>query len=202
MRKVEDRIGEYENKYDKNMKEALEKGAEESQKIVAKSYREMESSHNLSHKGVGDPYLGQEYHQEPTTDKIGPWVDITTNPPVEMPPAGHPRFYEILDDMRKLHDNKNADYAGGGQEGALGNFVRVSKIKKMYPDFNWSSPFGVAVAYYLKQFDAVMHMYEQQKGSSVGEGIPERLMDMATYAPLMIILLEETEGKSKNQKLV
>jgi len=130
-----------------------------------------------------EPYLGQEYHETK--------IDFS-----KTEKAGHPRFHEILDDMRELHEKKNADYAGGGQEGALGNFVRVSNIKKMYPKFDWSSPFGVAVAYYLKQLDAVMHMYEQKKKSAVGEGIPERLMDMATYAPIMIILLEEAEGNT------
>jgi len=113
--------------------------------------------------------------------------------------SGHPRFHEILNEMRDLHEMKNQDYAGGGREGALGNFTRVSNIKKMYPKFNWGSPFGVAMSYYLKQFDAVMHMYEQQKTSVVGEDIPKRLMDMATYAPLMIILLEETEHLEKDQ---
>ncbi len=126
-------------------------------------------------------------------ERLGPYKDVSEMLGTPLPRPGHPMFHQILDEMRALHEKKNADYAGGGQEGPLGNFKRVGHIKGMYPKFDWTSPFGVAMAYYLKQFDAVMHMYEQKKGSQVGEGIAERLMDMAVYASLMIILLEETE---------
>jgi len=139
------------------------------------------------------PYPKQEYEDFRKLDPTNMIEEcMTNNQDLDRP--GHPRFHEILDEMRDLYSKKNVDYAQGGQEGAHGNFIRVGKIKEMYPKFNWSSPFGVGMSYYLKQFDAVMHMYEQGKGSVVGEGIAERLMDMAVYASIMIILLQETEA--------
>src|SRR5713226_5586376 len=94
--------------------------------------------------------------------------------------AGHPRFYEILDTMSELHSKKNHDYAAGGIQGALGNFERVSQITKLYPGFDWSSPFGVAMHYTLKQLDAAFILYSQKRESITGETIPERLKDIAT----------------------
>ncbi|KKK88973.1 hypothetical protein LCGC14_2737800, partial [marine sediment metagenome] len=57
---------------------------------------------------------------------------------------GDPRFYRLLEKMARLHGAKNKDYAQGGKQGHLGNFTRTSVIKRLYPDFDWSSPFGTA----------------------------------------------------------
>ena len=112
--------------------------------------------------------------------------------------GGHPRFHELLKEIGELHSKKNADYAGGGQTGALDNFNRLSRLKKVWPNFDWSSPFGVAMSYMLKQFDAALFLYEQQKESMVGEGIPERLKDVSVYSLIgMIIIEEENNGKAK-----
>jgi hypothetical protein len=107
---------------------------------------------------------------------------------------GSPEFYTILDDLAELHSRKNKDYAEGNPEGPLGNFNRVSKIKKMYPRFDWSTPFGTAMDYMLKQLDAAFILYETQKGSVTGEPIDARLTDVAVYAVLgMILKMDEVE---------
>ena len=109
---------------------------------------------------------------------------------------GHPRFHELLEEIAELHAKKNADYAGGGATGPLDNFNRLSHFKRIWPKFDWSSPFGVAMSYMIKQFDAALFLYEQQKESVTGEGIPERLKDVATYAVIgMVIIEEEQDGK-------
>ena len=107
------------------------------------------------------------------------------------PRGGHPRFHEILRRQGELHDRKNTDYAAGGKQGPLGNFVRVSEIKRLYPGFDWSSAFGTAIDYMLKQLDAAFILYATGRKSITGEPIPARLMDVAVYANIAQIIYEE-----------
>jgi len=107
---------------------------------------------------------------------------------------GHPRFYKLLDTLRDLHSLKSYDYAGIGDP--LGNFKRVSELKKMYPGFDWESPFGTGIDYMLKQFDAMMWMRSQKTQARV-EALPQRLEDIAVYSLLAIVLLEEEETKDE-----
>ena len=105
--------------------------------------------------------------------------------------GGHPRFHEIVQQMSDLHDRKNTDYAAGTVEGPLGNFVRVSQIMRLYPGMDWASPFGVCMAFMLKQFDAGLTLKAQNRASVTGEPIVARLTDIAVYTVLGIILDEE-----------
>lgn len=101
---------------------------------------------------------------------------------------GHPKFKELTEEEIKLHDEKNADYAGGGNP--LGNFYRVSAILKV-----WGydiSPTLVALIYALKQQDAYMWMLSQGYEGKV-ESIDVRLRDDHVYKKLARIL----HGESK-----
>jgi hypothetical protein len=111
-------------------------------------------------------------------------------------PKGHPKFYEIVDKMKELHSKKNADYAEGMKEGPLGNFLRTSAIQRLYPGLDWSSPFGVAAAYMLKQLDAALVLKATSKESLTGEPVEARLFDVAVYSVLMMIL-DEAEAKAR-----
>ena len=91
----------------------------------------------------------------------------------------------IEEDMMELHSQKNREYAKGGNP--LGNFMRVSAIKKLYPGFDWASPFGVAIGYLLKQFDAALWMYAQGYEGKI-ETIDTRLQDVAVNTILARIL--------------
>ena len=108
------------------------------------------------------------------------------------PRGGHPRFHEILQAMSDLHDKKNTDYAAGMGEGPLGNFVRVSEIMRLYPQMDWASPFGVAIAFMLKQLDAGLVLKSLDRASLTGEPVSARLTDIAVYTVLAMILDEET----------
>jgi len=104
------------------------------------------------------------------------------------------RFHELLAAIGRLHDAKNLDYAGGCRQGPLGNFDRVSTLVEMYPAASaWSSPAGIALTYMLKQFDAALVMFTTGKQSITGEGLRERLRDIATYAMILELLLEREE---------
>lgn len=106
--------------------------------------------------------------------------------------GGHPRFYEILEELSDLHSRKNTDYAAGGKQGPLGNFYRVSTFKQLYPGFDWASPFGTAISNMLKQLDAMMILSSTARNSITGEGVPERLQDMAVYTVIARILWENS----------
>ena len=108
---------------------------------------------------------------------------------------GDPRFYALLEKMAILHGAKNKDYAQGGKQGHLGNFTRTSAIKRLYPGFDWSSPFGTAIDYMLKQFDAAMILYSVGRRSVTGENIPERLQDVAVYSNIATLLWEDEQPK-------
>jgi len=112
---------------------------------------------------------------------------------------GHPKFYELLTAIGDLHNKKNFDYADGGEQGPMGNFNRISNITHLYPGTPaWSSPTGIALTYMLKQLDASLMMFTTGKISKTGEGLGERLRDVAAYALLAIILSEEMEDKCEN----
>lgn len=106
-------------------------------------------------------------------------------------PHGHPDFIPALLDMMQLHSDKNHDYAGSGPP--LGNFDRVAAILKMYPNFPYDTPAGVAVIYMLKQLDAALWIISQKIEASV-EGVPARFGDIAVYSKLIPILLKEAEA--------
>ena len=99
----------------------------------------------------------------------------------ELHPHGHPRFTELLTEFAELHSNKNFDYARGGDP--LGNFKRCADILGTTPaQFAWSLVY--------KQIDAVTHAFKQG-GEQKVESVRDKLRDIAVYATLMIIMLEE-----------
>jgi len=106
---------------------------------------------------------------------------------------GDPRFYAKLRRNAELHSKKNQDYAQGGVLGHLGNFKRVSAIQRLYPGFDWTSPFGVAMGFLLKQLDAAFMLYSCKRDSVTGEDVSARMKDVGIYAPIGEILFEEEQ---------
>jgi len=103
-------------------------------------------------------------------------------------PHGHEKFVELCFKEMDLHSQKNHDYAAGGDH--LGNFMRVAKILSLYPGLKISQPKVIALVYCMKQFDSVLHMFDQAYEGKV-EGIKERLQDISVYTKLISILYEE-----------
>ena len=104
-------------------------------------------------------------------------------------PHGHPDFIPEMLKLIKLHSDKNHDYAMGGPP--LGNFERVSKIMRLYPEFPWATPAGAATVYMLKQFDAFMWQARTGFTAKIEGAIP-RLNDITVYSQLIAIMLQET----------
>lgn len=106
--------------------------------------------------------------------------------------CGHPRFYTILEDLAKLHSDKNHDYAADGDP--FGNFTRVADILSNYPDLDLSDPAVIAMIYSLKQLDAALWMLSNGHNPKV-EGIPSRLKDVAVYSLIAAIMEEEWDAE-------
>lgn len=109
---------------------------------------------------------------------------------------GHPRFYEILEELADLHDRKNRDYAT--PENPLSNFTRVGQMCKQWNLVTKGfEPTKVAMIYMLKQVDAANKLLGSGEKGGV-EGIPERLRDIAVYSILAEILYTEEYRKTHN----
>jgi len=94
-------------------------------------------------------------------------------------PYGHPRFYQIIDELCETHSNKSHDY--GGAEDPLYNLRQ----------FGWK---GVIVRLGDK-FCRLKNFYEQGELKVKDEKIIDTFCDMAIYAVLGRILFEEENAK-------
>jgi hypothetical protein len=109
--------------------------------------------------------------------------------------CGHPKFYSILNEMAKLHDAKNSDYAT--KEDPLGNFKRVGELAKKYKLVTeGKESVKIAVIYMMKQLDACLKLLGNNQEGKV-EGFNTRMMDISVYSILTIILYEESEKNDK-----
>ena len=113
---------------------------------------------------------------------------IITEPIPAIARHGHPKFYDLCMEEMTLHDIKNHDYSHGGDP--LGNFNRVSAIKRMYPKMDWSGPIGVAIGYLMKQLDAALWMQSEGYTAKV-EGPIGRWQDVSIYSKIIEILIME-----------
>jgi hypothetical protein len=98
---------------------------------------------------------------------------------------GHPRFYELLDEMRELHNRKNADYSK--DEDPLSNFRLVENI---------GIPAWIGIVIRLTDKSSrIMQLtrktLEGREASVKEESIKDSLIDNAVYSLLCIILYEE-----------
>jgi len=122
--------------------------------------------------------------------------ELGQEPPKTEERHGHPEFYRLIDEIAKLHSDKNHDYATGGDP--LGNFKRVAKFFEMYPDLDLFDPTVVAIVYAMKQLDAVL-WFKSNKHQAKVEGIEPRLIDDAVYK-LISVVLEREKGKKEEGK--
>jgi len=93
---------------------------------------------------------------------------------------GHPRFYELLEEIAKLHDKKNSNYAIDGDP--------LSNLKA-------SEAFGIPAwqGTLVRMSDKWARLIELAKGKPdlVGESYVDTLKDLAVYCLLDIVLWEE-----------
>jgi len=94
---------------------------------------------------------------------------------------GHPRFYELLGEMRDIHDHKNHDYAGDGDP--LRNFRQCER---------WGLPAWKGALVRLQDKVSRLEAFARQGELAVAdETVADTLVDLANYALLTRILFEE-----------
>lgn len=102
---------------------------------------------------------------------------------------GHPKFYKIVEEIAKLHHDKNTDYAT--IENPLRNFTSVGQLCKHYGLVTeGNEALKVCIIYAMKQLDAALKLLQTGEKGKV-EGIPTRFRDVAVYMMIAEILYKE-----------
>ena len=94
------------------------------------------------------------------------------------------RFYEILDQIKELHDKKRHDY--GANEDIFANF-RLSELSGI-PAWQGS------VVRMGDKYARMSNFIKKGEFKFKEENIKDTLMDMAIYSLITMILFEEQEG--------
>ena len=97
---------------------------------------------------------------------------------------GHPRFYELIEEWKRLHSNKNHDYAGDNDP--LANFRECARIGV--------DPFIGTFIRMQDKYMRIMNYINSGKLMVKGEGVKDTLRDLAIYSLIDIILYEEKEN--------
>ena len=116
---------------------------------------------------------------------INPGGDQNKLPEIKMPDRkGHPRFYELLEEMADLHSRKNAHYTAGQE-----HFANIRESER----FDVPAWKGCLIRMGDK-WNRIISIAKGQKGVA-DETTKDTLMDMAVYSLICIILMEENERK-------
>ncbi len=92
---------------------------------------------------------------------------------------GHPRFYEILEEIKEATSRKAHDYAS--DKDPLSNIKQVAEVIG-------TEPYMVTFMFIATKFFRVANLL--QRDETLNESIDDSLLDIAVYAILMKILME------------
>jgi len=98
---------------------------------------------------------------------------------------GNPRYLELLDYMRELHIAKSAGYSGEGPD-SWANFREAE-------GWGVSTIEGCAVRLGDK-YKRAQNVFRNSQLDMVGEALPATLVDLASYALILLCLYEERTG--------
>jgi len=104
-----------------------------------------------------------------------------------MKERGHPRFYELVDEIRDLHQKKNHDYSS--DHDPLANF-------KLCEEFGIPAWLGCLVRISDK-YSRIVQLASGKEAQVKEEAITDTLRDLSVYSLLCIILYEEAQRKEK-----
>jgi hypothetical protein len=104
---------------------------------------------------------------------------------VDVKRAGHPRFYELLDELAQTHHVKSLGYDGN---------------EKPYSNFRGSEELGVepwrgALLRMRDKWQRILSLVRGGIDTLNGESLRDTLIDLASYALCVVILLEEAQRK-------
>ena len=104
---------------------------------------------------------------------IGELVAVKSN--------GHPKFYELLQQMAKTHNDKNHDYAS--DDDPLSNLKRAEKIGL--------EPWIGALVRMQDKMDRIEEFAKKKTLLVKDESVKDTLIDLAVYSLLCWILVDE-----------
>lgn len=125
-------------------------------------------------------------------DKHINWGQMLRN--WQSPPRyGHPLFNVIVEEIKKLHEEKNRQYASG--DDPLGNFRRTGQIiaKLLKPGINPS--LASCLAFMSKQVDGVYELFGESKENTI-DSLEDKLLDITIYSIIGMIMVRESRTKS------
>jgi len=104
---------------------------------------------------------------------------------------GHPKFYKIMDELRRLHSDKNKQYATVGDP--LANFERGGRLirKMLKPGIN--PTLAACLCYMAKQVDGIYEIVGEGKTGTV-ESLHDKLRDTAIYSIIAMIIIGESDA--------
>jgi len=105
---------------------------------------------------------------------------------------GHPMFYEILEDLKKLHSEKNRQYAT--IENPLGNFSRVGSMTKELLRDGVPEDLAACLILAAKQIDGSIQITAHNK-KNTPDSLEEKLRDVAVYFIIAMIINRENQQK-------
>lgn len=98
---------------------------------------------------------------------------------------GHPRFYELLREMERIHDDRNSDYANDADP--LRNFKACQRFGL--------TPFQGILTRMSDKIERIYNLQQKRTEgappTTTGDRLVDSLMDLACYSLLGIVLLEE-----------
>lgn len=100
---------------------------------------------------------------------------------------GHPRFFELLEKIKDTHNRKNSDYAR--KEDPLSN------LKSSENYFNIPGYLGTAIRM-ADKWERFTNLLRKGETAVTEESVKDTLEDLAVYALLEIILIEEHEQRT------
>lgn len=101
--------------------------------------------------------------------------------------SASPRFLSLLDEMKETHIKKSAGYAGADNPDTFANF-RLSE--------SFGVPAWIGTLIRLSdKYIRITNIVKNKKNEQLGETLKDTLIDLASYALIVICLLEEQENK-------
>jgi len=98
---------------------------------------------------------------------------------------GHPRFYEMLEEMKKIHSAKNHDYAK--KDDPLSNL-------KLTETLGWLPGWKSVIVRLGDKYSRLLNFAKKGRLEVKDESFTDTCIDMANYAILCAILFEEQKG--------
>ena len=106
--------------------------------------------------------------------------DLDTSDEVSSQPTTSQRFLDLLDEMRRLHESKSADY--GSETDPLANIRQGAEFVGIEP---WRAAM-VRIADKVQRLKTFC-----RTGRLVHEGVRDTLLDLSAYSLLAIVLFDE-----------